>query len=332
MKILVTGAAGRVGSKLVDKLILDGNTVIGYDIRSTNRGHTAYSEVLASFADVAVVRKEMAGIDAVIHLGAFMSWAPADSNAMFETNVIGTRILLDQAASNGVKTFVFASTGEVYPENAPAYLPIDESHPLKPTTQYGITKLLGEEMVRFYERATAMNTVILRFSHTQDATELLDRNSFFSGPRFFLTEKVKQQRSLGSESVARLLEAASTANNELLLMRNQDGRPYRMHITDTRDMVEGILLALRCPEAQGEVFNVGATNPVDFSVALSRMSELTGLPLVTVDLPGPGVFYETSNQKIREMLGFAPAWTFDKMLDEAFAHYRDQVTVGHVDG
>ena len=115
-------------------------------------------------------------------------------------------------------------------------------------------------------------------------------------------------------------------------MRNQDGRPYRMHITDTRDMVEGILLALRCPEAQGEVFNVGATNPVDFSVALSRMSELTGLPLVTVDLPGPGVFYETSNQKIREMLGFSPAWTFDKMLDDAFAHYRDQVTVGHVDG
>ena len=61
-----------------------------------------------------------------LHLGAFMSWAPADRDRMFAVNVEGTRRLLDAASAAGVRRFVFASSGEVYPENRPEFLPVTE--------------------------------------------------------------------------------------------------------------------------------------------------------------------------------------------------------------
>jgi UDP-glucose 4-epimerase len=52
------------------------------------------------------------------------------------------------------------------------------------------------------------------------------------------------------------------------------------------------------------------------------MAAITGLPLRQVNLPGPGVFYETSNALIRQLTGFEPAWTFDRMLEEAAIAWR----------
>jgi hypothetical protein len=58
------------------------------------------------------------------------------------------------------------------------------------------------------------------------------------------------------------------------------------------------------PAASAETFNLGATEPVDFADLLPRMAAITGLPVVTVDLPGAGVYYHTSNRLIRDRLGF----------------------------
>lgn len=313
--ILVTGSAGRVGRAVVASLLDQGRRVRGFDLRASG----ATDEVVGSLDDAAAVARAVEGVAEVLHLGAFMSWAPVDRDRMFATNVEGTRLLLDAAVNTGVRRFVFASSGEVYPENVPDFLPVTEDHPLRPNSPYGLTKLLGEELVRFHQRAGRMETVILRFSHTQDATELLDEDSFFSGPRFFLRPRVRQQEGFGNTAVADILRAADIGQPAHVLARNQDGRPFRMHITDTRDMVAGILLALDHPNAGGGVFNLGSDEPVDFAETLPNMARMTGLPLVTVDLPGAGVYYHTSNKRIRDTLGFRPVWTMDRMLDEAHA-------------
>lgn len=320
--ILVTGSSGRVGRAVVSELLDQGREVCGLDLRPSGRTARGYREVAGSLDDPATVARAIEGATGVIHLGAFMSWAPGDRDAMVRANVEGTRLLLDAAAGAEVRRFVFASSGEVYPENAPETLPITEDHPLRPTSPYGLTKLLGEELVRFHGRQGRMETVILRFSHTQDAAELLDETSFFSGPRFFLRPRVRQQESFGNTAVADLLRAADPGRPAHVLARNAAGRPFRMHITDTRDMVQGILLALDHPAAAGGTFNLGATEPVDFAELLPRMAAVTGLPVVVVDLPGDGVWYETSNARIRSALGFAPEWPIDRMLDEAAAAWR----------
>lgn len=312
--ILVTGSSGRVGRAVVAALRAKGRMVRGLDLRPSGTGG---DEIIGSLEDAARLAEATRGITDILHLGAFMSWAPTDRDLMFAVNVEGTRRLLDAASAAGVRRFVFASSGEVYPENRPEFLPVTEDHPLRPTSPYGLTKLLGEEMVRFHQRARSMETVILRFSHTQDASELLDEESFFSGPRFFLRPRIRQQESLGNTAVADLLRSKDIGTPAHVLARNQNGRPFRMHITDTRDMVSGILLALDHPDAAYGIFNLGGTEPADFSELLPRMAELTDLPVVAVDFPGDGVYYHTSNERIRNTLGFEAEWTIDRMLEEA---------------
>lgn len=324
MLVLVTGSSGRVGRAAVAALRAAGHRVRGFDLRASNPDQSGadLDEVVGSFDDAEACARAVAGTDAVLHLGAFMSWVAAERTAMFRANVEGTRVLLDAAAQAGVRRFVFASSGEVYPENAPLFLPVTEEHPLRANSPYGLTKLLGEDLVSFHQRIGSFETVILRFSHTQDASELLDPDSFFSGPRFFLQPRIRQQERMGNTAVAELLRAADPGRPAHVLARNAAGKPFRMHITDTRDMVKGLLLALESDRAAGGIFNLGATEPVDFAQALPAMAEITGLPVVTVDLPGAGVDYQTSNAKIRETLGFEPEWTIDRMLQEAARTWR----------
>jgi len=317
MKTLVTGAAGRIGSQLIDALLANGHEVCGLDLRLTARLGTDYREITGSLQDPDVVKSAVDGADVVFHLGALMSWALEDKAEMFESNVEGTRILLEVAAASGVLRFIFASSGEVYPENAPAFLPITEDHPLNANSPYGLTKLLGEELVRFHQRTGIMETVILRFSHTQDAAELLDEASFFSGPRFFLGPRIRQQEALGNLANVDILRAQDPGEPAHVLSRNETGRPFQMHITDTRDMVAGLMLALDHPAAAGGTFNLGATDPIGFAPLLEKMSSITGYPVIPVDFPGAGVYYNTSNKLICNTLGYKPEWTIERMLTEA---------------
>lgn len=319
MAILVTGSAGRIGSRVVDRLLAAGHAVTGFDLRGSGRRDAGYREIVGAFDDREAAREAVKDARQILHLGAFMSWFASDADKLFRANVDGTRVLLEEAAKVRAGRVVFASSGEVYPENVPDYLPVDEDHPLKPRSAYGLSKQVGEEIVRFTERSAGLPATILRFSHTQDASELLDETSFFSGPRFFLQPKIRQQEGFGNATAVAALKAIDEGAPALVLSRNESGRPFRMHITDTRDMVEGILLALESEKAAGRTYNLGATAPVDFAQALPAMARATGLPLKTVDLPGSGVFYETSNARIRAELGFAPQWTIERMIAEAAA-------------
>lgn len=196
MKVLVTGSAGRVGAFVVRRLIAGGHQVRGFDLRSAGIEDGGFDEVIGAFDDREAAIRACEGTDAVLHLGAFMSWLASDRDKLFRANVEGTRIVLEAAAAAKVGRFVFASSGEVYPENKPEFQPITEDHPKKPLSPYGLTKLLGEELVTFQGRVSSMETVILRFSHTQNASELLDPESFFSGPRFFFDPKSSSRKTL----------------------------------------------------------------------------------------------------------------------------------------
>lgn len=322
MTILVTGSAGRIGRSLVARLLARGETVRGLDLRSTVLTHDRFDEVLGAFYDREAVGRAMSGVRAVFHLGAFMSWLPQDQDRLFAANVEGTRLVLEAAVGAKVERFLFASSGEVYPEGAPAFLPVDETHPTEPRSTYGLTKLLGEELVRWAGRSHGLPFTILRFSHTQDAAELLDPGSFFSGPRFFLQPRIAQQQALGNAAAVAALRAVDDGTPAHVLARNEKGRPFRMMITETRDMVEGLLASLATPRMLGETCNLGATQAVDFAEVLPKMAAITGLPVRVVDLPGAGVFYETSNARFRNITGFEPSYRFDRMLEEAAVAWR----------
>lgn len=319
MYILVTGSSGRIGRLVVKTLLERGERVIGFDAVSSSFSHENFTGIVSEFSDTAALSQACDCVDAILHLGAFMSWKKEDQQKIFEANVSGTLNILAAAVENGAKKFVFASSGEVYPDRNPQYLPIDEKHPTKPTSPYGLSKLMAEEAVRFYERVHGLPSVILRFSHTQDATELLDENSFFSGSRFYLHAKIRQQREFGNEAIVELLESYDTGENKLVISCNENGRPHRMGISDTRDTVAGVIKALDSAAATGETFNLAPPAATSFDDAIGCLQTATGLEAIHVNIPGPDLHYETDCRKARNLMGYEPAWKFNRMVEDAIA-------------
>ncbi|NLF78883.1 MAG: NAD-dependent epimerase/dehydratase family protein, partial [Chloroflexi bacterium] len=263
------------------------------------------------------------GIEAVAHLAALMSWHPKDNTRLFEVNVTGTFNLLQATRNHNLKRFVYASSGEVYPELNPKYLPIDEHHPTLPTSTYGMTKLLGEQLVSNIAQQTAMSYCVLRFSHTQSADELFDPNSFFSGPRFYLNAKIRQLEG-GPQGpvVVKTLDAlrvVSTEKEQHYIGYNPDGKAYRMGMCDTRDMCQGVELGLTHEKADCETFNIGAVHSFDFDEAVPYLARMTGLPIQKVTLYTTSYRYDTSIQKAVDVLGYSPQYDIFRMIDDVVA-------------
>jgi UDP-glucose 4-epimerase len=260
------------------------------------------------------------GVEAVLHLAALMSWYPDDEAALFDVNVQGTYNLLRAAARAGVGRFVFASSGEVYPELNPAYLPIDEAHPTRPTSIYGLTKLLGEEMVQHFAHRTGLRYCILRFSHTQSAEELFNQNSFFSGPRFYVNAKLRQLKRLPAspavEKTIAALEAVATPEEQHYIGCSPDGTPYRMAMCDARDMASGVLLGLTHPAAENEIFNIGPAASFNFDEAVPYLAQFTRLNVVSVNLHTAAYRYDTSTTKAQTLLGYQPKYTIRRMIED----------------
>ena len=158
MKVIVTGAAGFLGSNVADVLREEGHDVIGLDISEASSLDIIKADLLQpeSLAPV------MTGIDAVCHLAAIGDVYLAFENPSLaaSVNVTATANLLEACLAAGVKKLVYASTWEVYGE--PRYQPIDEQHPCNPDHPYNITKLAGEQLALSYDRLKGFPVVALR--------------------------------------------------------------------------------------------------------------------------------------------------------------------------
>jgi UDP-glucose 4-epimerase len=323
MKILLTGSSGRVGRAVAAELVSNGHSVTGFDSNPPTNPIAGVTYIQGSLADYSVVMNLcMEGkFDQVAHLGALMSWNDADIQKMYDSNVTGTFNILESCKLSGTKKFIFVSSGETYPEGNAAYLPVDEQHPQKPMSFYGETKLIGEKLLEFYGRKYGFLYKILRISHTQDAEELLDPDSFFSGARFFLKAKIARGKLLGKHAEVSLLEKLYDGKEKLVISRGEDGTPFMMHISETRDTAHGIVLALQSDAGIGEAFNIGNDDPIEFDKAIPLMAGMIGLPVVDVCLPGKAVHYRTSNQKAKKYFEFKPQWDLIRMLSEAAKAY-----------
>jgi UDP-glucose 4-epimerase len=330
MRITVTGSQGRVGHEVVQQLLALGHEVTGVDLREPeSRAPAATHFVRTDLLDLETAASAVSDADIVVHLAAFMSWDPKDAGRLFTANVQASFTLLNAVRLAGHAGLVVASSGEVYPEGAPQYLPIDERHPREPRSAYGMTKLLLEDMTWFFARAYGIPATVIRLPHTQDAVELLDPDSTLSGPRFFLRPKIAQQRAFGNDKVVSLLSELDDGSEQLLLSRGADGEPYRMPIADTRDTAAGIVAAITRPEARGHTIALGPAEATDFATALPLMSEITGLRVIDVKLPGAAVSYTVDISLARRLLGFTPHYDFGSMLREAGqAYHRRLAAIG----
>ena len=174
MQTLVTGAAGKIGSKVVPELVKHGHSVRATDRRPVSPEVRAMAEVLyADLTDSLAMLNAVHGCDAVAHIGAIPSPSvPPDE--VLRLNVLGTQNILEAARAEGIGKVVLTSSigalGFSFPTHPclPDYLPIDTSHPRRPQDVYGLSKLMNEESAAAMTRLCGMTTIVIRPPHVMD--------------------------------------------------------------------------------------------------------------------------------------------------------------------
>jgi UDP-glucose 4-epimerase len=172
MHVFVTGAAGFIGSNLVDRLLAAGHDVVGYDNLSTGlaefldeaRRNERFRLVTGDTLDAAALTAAMQGAELVFHLAANadVRFGTEHPRRDLEQNTIATFNVLEAMRACGAKRIAFSSTGSIYGEAAVFPTPEDAPFPIQ-TSLYGASKLAGEGMIAAYCEGFGIQGFIFRF-------------------------------------------------------------------------------------------------------------------------------------------------------------------------
>ncbi len=171
-KVVVTGAAGFIGSNLVDSLLNQGVEVLGIDNFSTGRieflsealNHPKFKLLTEDLYFGEDLSKAFAGMDAVFHMAANadVRFGPDHPARDLEQNTIATHKVLEAVRKAGVKKFIFSSTGSVYGEAEVVPTPENAPFPIQ-TSLYGASKLACEGLIAAYAESFGIQAWIFRF-------------------------------------------------------------------------------------------------------------------------------------------------------------------------
>ncbi|HEX2162271.1 MAG TPA: dTDP-glucose 4,6-dehydratase [Thermoleophilaceae bacterium] len=302
MKLLVTGAAGFIGSTYAriatdaghELTILDKLTYAG---RRENLEGVEHRFVHGGIEDPEKVREAMEGADAVVNFAAesHVDRSIAGQDPFVTTHVIGTGVLLDAARELGVNRYLQVSTDEVYGSIESGSF--TETSPLNPSSPYSATKAAGDLLVSAHVHTHGIEAVICRGSNNY-------------GPRQY------------PEKLIPLMTLNALHGDSLPVYG--DGRQVRNWLY-VEDFARAIHLVLE-RGAPGEAYNVGGPDECENIDVVRRIIELTGkdesLMEYVTDRPGHDRRYSLASEKVRA-LGWEARVHFDKGLERTVAWYRD---------
>lgn len=311
MNILVTGAAGFIGSHLAERLVALGHTVRGVDaltdyyareLKELNLRDIQQQGVTVMPLDLAKddLSEAMRDVQIVYHLAAQPGLS---ATTTFETylrnNISATQRLLEAArASSSFQGFLNISTSSVYGYDATG----DETTEPRPTSFYGVTKLAGEQLVLAYARDHGMPNCSLRLFSVYGPRERPEKlyhgliRSMFEDREFPIFE--------GSE---------------------EHVRSY----TYVDDIVDGLVLALEhVDQCKGEIFNIGSDTAITTGEGIRLIEEIIGKPARLVRKPrrtGDQLKTHANIEKARRVLGYNPTTSAREGLAAEVEWYRRQV-------
>jgi UDP-glucuronate 4-epimerase len=313
--LLITGAAGFIGSHLVDHLLAGGAkhiTVVDdfnnfYDpqIKRTNVSKhledSRYRLVEADIRDRAALEKVFVGnqFDCIIHLAARAGVRPSLSEpALYtETNINGTLNLLELARQNNIRQFVFGSSSSVYGINAK--VPFSEDDPIRqPISPYAATKGAGELLCHTYSHLYGIRCVCLRFFTVY-------------GPR--------QRPDLAIHKFANLISAGKP------IPVFGDGTTRRDY-TYIDDIIAGVMAAIEYDKSNYEVINLGESRTVELRELIALLErELDTHAIIDRQSPQPGDVPQTFADigKARRLLSYNPQTQIEEGARRFVQWFRD---------
>ncbi|WP_209402403.1 NAD(P)-dependent oxidoreductase [Pseudozobellia sp. WGM2] len=263
-KILVTGVAGFLGSNLLSKLLSEGHEVVGIDNLSMGRmenihkflTHERFEFIEKDILDHSTLTGLATDFDVIVHLAAFK--IPRYGNAVdtLKINTKGSENMLEFARKLNCK-FVLASTSDVYGMNPD--LPFVEDgncvigDSKVPRWGYAVSKLYDEHLALAYMEDYGIPVVLLRFFGSYGPHQHL---SWWGGPQSVFIDCL--------------------LNNKEIPIHG-DGQQTRT-FTFVEDTVAGIYAATMKPEANGEIFNIGANEEITILELAQMLREIAGNP------------------------------------------------------
>jgi UDP-glucuronate 4-epimerase len=309
VRALVTGAAGFVGSHLVEALVAQGDTVLAvdcftpyYDIAQKRANAAALAgpavELVESDLRVAAIEPLLDGIDVVFHQaaqpGVRLSWS-SGFREYVEQNVIVTERLLEAVMAAGARRVVYASSSSVYGHQA--RYPVREDDLPAPFSPYGVTKLAAEHLCDVYAENWGLPTVSLRYFTVY-------------GPR---------QRP--DMSIYRLCESALRGD---VFPRYGDGSQIR-EFTYVSDVVAGNLAAAAADVAPGTTVNIAGGGEITLSDLIVMVGELAGSPIAVEARPiEPGDSRRNGGavERANTLLGWKPQVSLRDGINNQLAWHR----------
>jgi len=313
-KVVVTGGEGFIGSTLVE-LLLDGGaevTVLAHYKPYAGEGHLApllddVRLVPGDVRDPGQVADVVRGADTVFHLAALIGipYSYAAPHTYLQTNVEGTRNVVDAAHRAGVRRVVHTSTSEVYGTALTA--PIDESHPLQPQSPYSASKI-------------GADAIAMAYHHSFDAPVSICRPFNTYGPR-------QSARAV----IPAVLEQLLAGVDELRLGALEPTRDFT-YVTDT---ARGFLAIAESERTVGRVLNLGTGREISIGDLAGLLQEAAGtdVPVVTDRErrrpAGSEVMRLVSDNRLaRELTGWSPRTSLREGLAETAAWLRSRVDPG----
>ncbi len=314
-RILITGAAGFIGSSLADALLNRGDRVTGadcfndyYDPAVKRRNiadalnHDHYTLLEGDICDESFVMGllEKERPDVVVHLAARAGVRPSlrDPGLYHRVNVIGSQHVLDACRVHPPSHLVFASSSSIY--GGSTRIPFEEDDPVAgPISPYAATKRMNELMAHVYNHVYGLKVTLLRFFTVY-------------GPR--------QRPDMAIHTFTRLID-----RGEPVTMFG-DGTTQRDY-TYIDDALDGIIKAIDTPLGY-EIFNIGEHHTTSLRELIDLVARHVGKPANIETMPtqpGDVPLTYANIDKARAMLGYAPKVSMDEGVRRFVAWYRDQL-------
>ncbi len=298
MKILVAGGAGYIGSCCSEYLLDHGHEVVVFDALLS--GHRDAVDSRATFlrghlADAEAIESAMAvhKPEGIIHFAAFIEVGESmvDPGKYFRNNVACGLNLLDAAVRHAVRKVVFSSTAAVY--GMPETIPIPETEPTKPINPYGVSKLMFEDILRWYQRIHGLGYAALRYFNACGATA-----------------RFGEDHDPESHLIPLVFQAVEGKRPHIKIFGTDYPTPDGTCIRDyihVLDLAQAHLLALTSPESGS--FNLGSGSGHSVRAIIDTVRQVTGREVPVVEAegrPGDPPRLISDSAAARKVLGWRP--------------------------
>ncbi|MFA5039032.1 MAG: NAD-dependent 4,6-dehydratase LegB [Candidatus Omnitrophota bacterium] len=309
-KILLTGAAGFIGSHLAERLCSLGYTVralVHYNSRNcwgwleSVKCRDKIEVVTGDIRDFDLVHKAVRGVSSVFHLAALIGipYSYQSPEAYVETNISGTLNILQAAKDTGVRKVILTSTSEIY--GTAQSVPISEKHPINPQSPYAATKAAADLLAMSFYRSFNLPVTIVRPFNTY-------------GPR-------QSARAVIPTIIIQILKKRGAVRLGALT-------PTR-DLTFVQDTVEGFVRAAESPKAAGEIINLGSGTEISIADLARLIADCLGRS-IKIESEEKRQRPEKSeverlvadNAKAKHILQWAPRYSLREGLDKTIGWFK----------